>query len=169
VEFLMRKAIMKTYLRLMSDRQTTVVTVPSLDFNSLHNERLQQLARFFRNAADRVVGRTVVLDVTGVKTAGAGFLTEIHRLSRALTEKHVQLVIVGELRGLFRLVGWHRRFRLYDSLVAAAFARAEWCGTDDRPTCDQHAPSSADTKNGMQSKPPPASRSNSRNGQSWLN
>jgi hypothetical protein len=117
---------MKTYLRLMSDRQMTVVTVPSLDFNSLHDRSLRQLTRLFQHAAERVVGTTVILDVTPVKTAGAGFLTAVHHLATALAGKQVRLVIAGDLKGLFRLAGWERRFRLYPSLVAALLAWAEW-------------------------------------------
>jgi hypothetical protein len=131
---------MKTYLRLMSDRQMTVVTVPSLDFNSLHDRSLRQLTRLFQRAAERVVGTTVILDVTPVKTAGAGFLTAVHHLATALAGKQVQLVIAGDLKGLFRLAGWERRFRLYDSLVAAIVARAEWCSPGDPEPPVQRAP-----------------------------
>ena len=110
---------MKIYLRLLSDRQTMVLTVPCLDFNSLQHQRLRQLGSLFRHAAEQAVGRIVILDVTPVKRAGAAFLTEVHRLASELARKQVQLVIAGDLGGLFRLAGWQRRFRLYNDLADA--------------------------------------------------
>jgi hypothetical protein len=125
VEFESGETIMKNYLRLLSDRQTGVLTVPSLDCNSLHDQSLRQLSKLFRHAAERFIGSTCILDVTPVKAAGAGFLTEVNRLATALAEKQIELAIAGDLGGLWRLVGWQKRFRLYDDLVAAIIASAE--------------------------------------------
>jgi len=118
---------MKRYLRLISDRQTLVLTVPALDFNSLHAGNLRKVGKLFRQTTEQTIGRIMILDVTAVKSAGAGFLTEVHRLASELANKDAQLVIAGELGGLFRLVGWERRFQLYDSLAAAVVALAEQC------------------------------------------
>ena len=118
---------MKRYLRLISDRQTLVLTVPALDFNSLHVGNLRKLGKLFRQTAEQTIGRIMILDVTAVKSAGAGFLTEVHRLAMDLAKRQTQLVIAGDLGGLFRLVGWERRFRLFDSLAAAVMGLGERC------------------------------------------
>ena len=62
--------------------------------------------------------------MTDGQASSAGFLTEIHRLSKDLARKRIELVIAGDPGGLFHLVGWDRRFRLYENLVAAVMARA---------------------------------------------
>ena len=146
---------MKRYLRLISDRQTLVLTVPALDFNSLHAGHLRRLGKLFRQTTEQTIGRIVILDVTAVKSAGAGFLTEVHRLASELANKDVQLVIAGELRGLFRLVGWERRFPLYDSLAAAVMDLGERCSPrcPDRPV--QPAPSPPGSSRPSQSESRP--------------
>lgn len=113
---------MQKYMRLLADRQTTVITVPSLDFNSLHCESLRLLGLFFEHAAECVFGTTVILDVTAVKSAGAAFLTEVNRLAMALTAKQIQIVVAGDPGGIFRRAGWMRRFPSYTDLVAAVSA-----------------------------------------------
>ena len=112
---------MKRYVQPLSDRQTTVITVPGLDFNSLQLENLRIVRKFFAYAARRAVGSTVILDTTPVITAGAGFLTEVHRLATRLAEREIQMIIAGNLSGLFRLVGWERRYRIYENLADAFF------------------------------------------------
>jgi anti-anti-sigma regulatory factor len=110
---------MKRFFRVLADGQTTVITVPSLDFNSLSVRRMKSLRIFFTKAVRRVVGRTVILDVTGVKSAGAAFLTEVFYLAQALKQNQVEMVIAGELSGLFRLAGWNLRFKIFSRLYAA--------------------------------------------------
>jgi hypothetical protein len=110
----------------MSNRQSMIFTVPCLKFDSLQDRNLTHLEELLRRVVQQVKGTTLILDVTVVRSAGARFLTEVNRFALALARKQVQLVIAGELEGLFRLAGWQRRFRLYPSLVAAVLAWSEW-------------------------------------------
>jgi hypothetical protein len=125
------ETIMKRYVRLLSDRQTTVITCPRLDFNSMQEENLSRLTRFFRHAADRVIGQKVILDTTSVESGGSRFLTAVHRLATDLAQKQVQLVIAGDPGGLFRLAGWNRRFRLYHDLLAAMLSLSDRLSAKD--------------------------------------
>jgi hypothetical protein len=125
-EIYIRKAIMKSLLRMLSDRPTAVLTVPSLKFGSLQERNLTRLETLFRQTVPRITGGTLILDVVVVRSAGAAFLTEVNRLAEALRKKQVKIVIAGDLGGLFKLVGWHRRFRCYPSLLEAFVARADW-------------------------------------------
>jgi anti-anti-sigma regulatory factor len=120
------KATMNSYLRMMSDRNTMVLTLPSLKFDSLHDHNLAELEALFQHAVERIAGTALILDVTVVQSAGASFLTHVHQFAEALKKKEITIVLVGNLKGLFRMVGWQRRFRLYPSLLDALLAWKEW-------------------------------------------
>src|SRR5262249_2661719 len=126
VQIPLGKATMNSYLRMMSDRQTMVLTLPSLKFDSLHDQNLTKLETLFRHAIRQVAGTALILDVTVVQSAGAAFLTHVNQFADALRKRQIAIVIVGNVKGLFRLVGWQRRFPLYPSLLDALLAWKEW-------------------------------------------
>jgi hypothetical protein len=117
---------MKSSLRMMSDRHTMVLTLPNLKFDSLQDDNLAKLEALFRHAVERITGTVLILDVTVVQSAGAAFLTHVHEFAESLKKKQITIVLVGNLKGLFRLVGWERRFHLYASLLDALLAWKEW-------------------------------------------
>ena len=116
---------MKTFLRMISDRQTMVLTLPNLDFGSLNQNNLAKLRALFRHAANRFRGQTLILDVSAARSAGAAFLTQVHEFASALDKINASFVIAGDVDGLIRLVGWNRRFRCYPSLVDAVLAASD--------------------------------------------
>ncbi|MBS0263392.1 MAG: hypothetical protein JSS02_15730 [Planctomycetes bacterium] len=122
---------MTPYVRLLPDRQTTVITVPGTDYSSLRNDNLRRLRDLLRFIAEHAAGTTVVLDVTLVRHAGAGFLTEVHRFARLLHLRRFQLILAGELYGLFSAAGWHRFFLVFAGLEAAV--RDRFAGADGPP------------------------------------
>jgi hypothetical protein len=118
---------MNAHLRMMSDRQTMLLTLPDFKFDSLQQQNLAKLEMLFRKMGEQVTGKTLILDVSRVRSAGAGFLTEVNRFASVLGVRQVKLVIAGDVGGLLKLVGWQRRFLCYSSVLDALMAWPEWC------------------------------------------
>lgn len=155
---------MNSSLRMMSDRQTMVLTLPSLKFDSLQDQNLARLETLFRRVVQRVTGTTLILDVTVVQSAGAAFLTKVNQFADSLRQNQIKFVIVGGLRGLFELVGWQRRFRLYPSLLDALMAWKEWSTPADADKSSKWEPSPDQLRRDL----PPCECLSCRNGKPYL-
>lgn len=97
----------------------TILTPVSRSYGSLDLEKLKQLNLDFAELAKGCADSTIIVDLSGVKLHGSGFLSELIAFADNLQQRDIELIVSGDQTGLVSLVGAAAWCRVADDLVEA--------------------------------------------------
>ena len=106
-------------LRKLSCPPVDLVSLALPSYGSLELARLETLSSELLHVARNSNSRTMLLDLGQRKLLGAGFLSVVERLRRALTDQRHSLILSGDDGGLLATAGWTRRVPHYPDLTDA--------------------------------------------------
>ncbi len=82
-----------------------ILTPVSATYGSLELPKLAQLGTDLARFANQFRGSQVIVDLTGIKQHGSGFLNELIAFANDLRRREILLVVCGDQSGLVQIVG----------------------------------------------------------------